>query len=502
MKYLLHLTVFALGLAGLWSCNEDTYVEPIQLTTVRGRVLFSANQQPARQASVRLSPSGRLVTTDSLGGFRFDSVLVGKYTIQVSLTGYGTEVATVDATTDSSPLVTILLTDDKTQNRAPTEPTVVAPTISSSAVSTTLTLKWTAADPNRDTLTYDVLLYRGGSTSPTSSFTGLKTDSLVVNLDYNTPYLWQVIVKDGVNSVNGPIWSFRTVPYPDYSYVFARRLNNQFQIFASNATGSAVQLTRDGSSWRPTVSPNRQLIAYISNIDTDLHLFVMNTDGSNKRRVTTVPVAGLSPTDLSFAWSPDGTQLLYPGNDRLYVVRLDGTGLRAVAQAAPGRVFAGCDWTPQGNRIAARTTSTSVYDNEILLIPVDGGTTPSVLTRKTNRVGNPTFSVSGQQLLFTIDVSGFQNEQGRQLDARIFSLDLSTSALTDLSIVQTNNAQTQTKPAGTNDIDPRYSPTGAQIIFTNTDNTGTNARSVYVSDVDGRNRRLLFGTAEMPYWRQ
>ena len=43
----------------------------------------------------------------------------------------------------------------------------------------------------------------------------------------------------------------------------------------------------------------------------------MNIDGSNLRRVTTIPVSGLMPSDLSFCWSPDGTQLLYPSNNKL-----------------------------------------------------------------------------------------------------------------------------------------------------------------------------------------
>lgn len=501
MKYLLYIALFVTGLAGLWSCNEDTFVDPLQLTTIRGRVLFSANQQPARRATVRLTPGGRVVTTDSAGAFRFDSVLVGSYTVQATLTGYGTEVATVVTSVDTSPLLTILLTDDRTQNRPPGSPTLVAPAISSTTQSNTVTLKWTATDPNRDTLTYDVLLYRGGSTTPTSSFTGLRADSLVVGLDYDTPYLWQVIVKDGVNTVNGPVWSFRTGAFPTYTYLFTRRINNQFQIFGSNATGGAAQFTREGSNWRPIGSPNGQLIAYVSNVDTDLHLYIMNTDGSNKRRVTTVPLATIASTDLSFSWSPDGTQLLYPSNNRLYAVRLDGTGLRILAQAPAGRVFAGCDWTPQGNRIVARTTSASVYDNEISIYPAEGGVPTSILVRQANRVGNPAFSVDGKQIVFTIDVSGFQNEQGRQLDSRMFIFDTGSGALTDLSLVQNNNNQTQNKPAGTNDLDPRFSPTGSQLIFTNTDNTGNGVRSVLVSDLDGRNRRQLISPAEMPYWR-
>lgn len=505
MKSLQYLSLFFIGLLVLWGCNEDVFVDPVQYTSVRGRVLYNANQQPARNAQVTLSPTSRVVSTDSSGNFRFDSVLVGSYTLQASKIGYVTQVATVSATADVSPLITILLNDDRSQNRPPTSPTLVAPAINSTMQSTTLTLKWKATDPNRDSLTYDVLLYKSGVSTPTSSYTGLKVDTLVVsNLEYNTTYLWQVIVKDGVNTVNGSIWSFATGAYPDYSYVFTRRINGRYQIFASNATGNAAQFTSEGSNWRPVVSPNKQQIAYISNVNTDLHLFVMNSDGSNKRQVTTVPIAGLYQTDLSFSWSPDGTQLLYPNNDRLFAVRTDGTGLRVVSQAPSGRVFAGCDWTPQGNRIVTRTTGTSIYDNELATSQADGSDYRIVYSQKTNRVGNPVFSIDGRQLAFSADSSGFMNEQGRQLDARIYLLDLTTNRLVNLSAYQ--NTNNQNKPAGTNDLEPRFSPNGAQIIFTNTDNTGNEARSIYTVEINrqvqGGNRKLLFSSAEMPYWRQ
>jgi Tol biopolymer transport system component len=430
--------------------------------------------------------------------------VVGNYTVQASKAGYGTQVATVAASVGTSPIVTLLLTDDKTQNRPPTMPTLIAPALNSTAQSTTLTLKWQSTDPNRDTLTYNVLLYKSGAATPTASYTGLAADSLIVSgLDYNTTYLWQVIVSDKINTVNGPIWSFQTRTYPEYSYVFARRMNGRFQIFGATADGVVNQLTREGSNWRPIVSPNRQKIAFISNTDTELQLYLMNLDGSGRQQVTSVPIAGLSAADLSFCWSPDGTQLLYPSNDRLYVVRTDGTGLRAVAQASSGRVWAGCDWTPQGNRIAARSTGTGLYDNELSVFSPDGSDNRVVYTRRRARVGNPVFSVNGRQLVFSADSTDFQNEQGRQLDARLYRLDLSSAAITDLSRSQTSSSGSgqANKPAGTNDLEPQFSPNGAYIIFTNTDNTGIGQRSVYVADADGRNRRLVLQQAEMAYWR-
>jgi TolB protein len=490
-------------LVGLWSCTEDTLVDPLTYTSVRGQVLLNANRKPAKGVLVRISPGSRITETDSTGNFKFDSLQAGKYSITAVLAPYRTEVVTVDASTGSVSQVAILLVTDNSQNRPPTIPTAVKPSSGTTGLPTSLTLKWAATDPGRDTLRYDVQLFREGSTAVTQSFTNILADSVVVkNLDYNVTYYWQVTARDGVNTVNSPLFSFRTGSFPDLAYVFARRVSGQLQIFAAaNGTDPALQLTTTGNNWRPIASPDRKLIAYISNIDTELHLYVINADGTNQRRVTTAPLSGLSALDLSFSWSPDGTQLVYPAGDKLYAVRLDGTGLRTVATAPSGRLFSGCNWNGQANKIAARTTA-GFYNNELILIPANGGDNQTVLTRSNNRVGNPVFSIDGKQLTFTIDQGDVRNEQGRQADARIYRLDLGNNALTEVTATNNNgNTNTTTKPAGTNDLDPRYDPTGTKLIFTNTDNTGNGVRSIVVLDLDGRNRQTLLTNGEMPYWR-
>ncbi len=503
------LLLFAAFLGVLQACNEDVYVDPVLYGSVRGQVLYNTSRLPVSGALVRVVSTGRTTTTDSAGRFFIDSLKEESYTIQATKAGYLSESSSAVITQNQTQSITLFIKEDNAINRPPNKATNPTPATGAVNVPINLILRWKATDPDRrdsTNLTYDVLLFKEGASTPVTIGSNLKVDTLVLNLlQYNTTYYWQVIVRDLYSSTNGDLWSFKTAEFPEFSYYFARRVSNSFQIFAANDRGETAQLTQNGNNWRPVVSPNRQQVAFISNNDADPHLYAMNRDGSNVRRVTTVPLAGVSITDLSFCWSPDGTQLLYPSNDKLYAIRTDGTGLRLVYQLPTGRLFSGCDWTEQGNKIVARTTGANVYDNELITLLPDGTGVKSLFVRKTNRVSNPVFSVDGQIVLFAFDQDGFQNSEGRQLNSQIQLLNLTTGVLTALS---TN------KPPGTNDLEPRFSPNGASIIFTNVDNTIVGATSVgirrifvaTIADILDANRTnnartLKIQDGEMPFWR-
>lgn len=507
-KLLLTLLGIAASIAGLLGCAEETFVTPKLYGKLQGNVVLYDTRQPVSNVVIRLSPTGRTAETNNEGFYSFDSVLVGKYTIQASKSGFRLEASTADIEDSRTSTIDFFLTDDQTQNRPPSKPSVVNPLTNATDVTNNITLRWKSTDPDRadSSLTYDVYFFREGQPS-TLIAANLKEDSLQVkDLRFETTYYWQVVVKDRYTNVYGETWSFKTRQFPDLAYVYSKKINGLYQIFTSKDGVEEFQLTQNGSNWRPVVSPNRQEVAFISNIETDLHIYVMSVNGTRLRKVTTVPIAGLSPTDLSFCWSPDGSQLLYPSNNRLYSVRSDGTGLRIVYQAPAGRLFAGCDWTSQVNgRLVVRTTGGSIYDNQIIVYNEANADTIRTY-RQSGRVGNPVFSVDGRQILFTRDARAFENPQGRMLDSRVYLMDIASNTFTDLSAgantgTGTTVTITGTKPAGTNDLEPRFSPTGAKIILTNTNNDDSSPRSIYTIDANGSNRVLLINGAEMPYWR-
>jgi len=492
-KYIRFCSVCSFLLLMIMGCTEETFVEPKLYGSLQGKVLTLADKKPLKNVLVRISPTGRSVIPDSLGNFKVDSLPVGSYSVQTVVDKYKTDLSSIQVEENKATVVSIFMVPDNNQNKPPLMATAVRPADKATNVSLSTVLGWKGSDPDKDSLRYSVILFKEGQNTSIPIATGLNYDTLAVNnLEYATTYFWQVVSSDSINSpVYSKVWSFTTKAIPDLPYFFARKVADNYQIFSSDGN-ETLQLTTFGGNWRPVVSPNREKVAFISNINTDPHIFIANRVGKEMKRVTVVPVAGVSFMDLSFCWSPDGTEILYPNYDKLYAVHTDGTGLRVVAKAPAGRFFAGCDWTPQGNRIVARVTGSSVYDNELYVINPGSGVLTNLFTGRAGKMSNPDFSSDGKQAVFTLDVANFQNNEGRQLDAHVFVIDIATGIASDLSAE---------KVRGTNDLDPRFSPNDAKIIFTNTSNDGFSVKTLQTMDSDGTARTNVLTDAEMVYWR-
>jgi len=487
--------VFLLGLILTTSCNEDT-IQPQLFGSIEGQVLRKDDLTPLNNVAISTTPTSSSVITDAAGNFTLENVPVGTYSIKAEKEDFVTKLEGVTVTGNNAGEVIIRMVKDTSISIPPTTPQVISPLDGAQDQLVNVRLEWISVDEDEeDILLYDLYLYEDQQSDPILEVMDISDNFLeVTDLQFGKNYYWQVSAKDGRTApVFGMLWRFKTQDFPDYRFLFARNINGKYDIYSANDTGDEIKLTdNNGSNWRPIMSPNRDKIAFISNLGIDLHIYTMNRDGSEVTQVTALPISGLNSFDLDFSWSPDGTKILYMRNSILNIINVDGTGLGVVTEAPAGTTFVECDWVGPGNKILVRTLGNAPYASHIWLLEADGTFIDTVIPDLPGSTGGGVFSINGTKILYTQDISGFNSIAGRQLDARIFQVDINSGVRVDLSFEKVD---------GTNDLDARYSPDGAKVIFTNTNNDGISQKNIFIMDLDGDNRTLLFENAEMPEWR-
>ena len=220
----------------------------------------------------------------------------------------------------------------------------------------------------------------------------------------------------------------------------------------------------------------------------------MNPDGSGVLKVTnSVPIAGFNMEHVNYSWNKNGSQLIYPNFDKLYRINADGGGLVELFATPNGKFISECDWSQDGSQIALKVNDLSGYGVEIYVINTSGVVLYEVLSGLNGAVSGLDISIDNQKIVYTRDVSGYQNSNYRRLDSNIFLYDRSTGLSTALSTGKQN---------GFNDLDVKFSPNDAEVIFTNTSNDGISIKNIQKVTVTNITiRTTLFSGASMPDWK-
>lgn len=494
---LLTILVFVLA------CQEDT-VDPAQFGQIEGVVLDSRTNQPLANASVTTTPATSAYVTDEAGEFILTDAPIGEITITARKTDYRQETAKITVIDGQTVPVTVLLerTGGGVVPLPPREPT---PADRATGQVVELRLSWRSSTQTKgDTVRYDVVLYESNSTERRTLLSNSVDTAVVVGaLRFNSTYYWQVTARnEGGQVVRGDIWSFQTRSLPDNRFLYVRKTDENMDIYSSDDAGGNLQRLTSSAFVEnaPQLSPNRDRIAYTSNVTGQYQLYTMNRDGSDPRRVTVLAVEGYHNFGLGYCWSPDGSQLLYAHYNELYRINRDGTGLTLIAAAPADRHFRECSWTAQGNRVVVQTIGANVFDSEIYLMDADGSNRTLLIGNVPGQLNSPSFSIDGREILYARDVAGFDDVTGRQLNTHVFQQRLDGTNVIDIS-ASSGGTGNISKSAGTNDLYPRYSPDGARIIFVNTVNDGLSPLDIWTADLDGRNRRRLFQNASLPDWK-
>ncbi len=480
-------------------CSEDT-IDDTGLGTITGMVVEEGSNEPVENARISTNPASSTVFTDENGEFILQDIPADDYSVEARKEGLLTQFEGASVMANTTVNVIFEMQTETSGNKPPQAPQAVSPEDMAQDVSTTVEFSWSAVDPEGDDLTYQLEI-RNDEDEEIFMFDNITdTTYTVEGLDFNNKYFWQVRASDGVNNeVLSPLYSFRTMDVPETNRIlFTRIVNGNSVIYARDMEGNEYRLTSPNrSSFRPRKNNAGNKIAFLRVVNGETHIFTMNPDGTRQQQVTsTIPVNGFSLNQVDYSWANDGAALVYPNYDRLYRVSASGGGTTMIYQTQNGKFITEVDVSDNNEKIALVTNNSDGYNADIFTINFDGNVLSEVLSNVSGAVGGLDLSVRGDMLLFTQDVSGFENDSYRRLDSRLFLYNFNTGETIDLSLE---------KPDGTNDLDPRFSPNEAQVIFVNTSNDGISQRDIYTinvedTDIDNERRELLIENGFMPDW--
>lgn len=473
-------------------CKEDT-IEPVLIGSISGQVFDQENSLPVQNASITTSPPSSAILTDVNGKFLIENCTVGNYTITVVKNGYEKGIVTISVAEERQTKAVIFL--QKETGVLPQKPKNPIPNSAAVDQPVSLVLSWSSDKINKTTK-FDVYLHKSNAPQTEPLIKDYTDTTITVeNLDFKTTYYWQVVSRDSAgNEVFSEVWNFTTIDFPDNPIYYSSNINNNLEIVSSDSLGNTkIQLTNSpNKEWWIRINKWRNKLAFVSDINSDNHIFLSDINGKNAVRITTLPVTGYHNNGIGFCWSSNGEYLLYSHYDKLFRIRYDGTELAQIAAAPAGRHFRECAWSVSGNQIAVITIGSNVFDSEIYLMNSDGSGMKLLIDNLPGCLGGLDFSIDGRKILFTHDVSGNESPDGRQLDSHIKLFGIEDSTIEDISA---------SKNAGTNDLFPQFSPDGAKIIFANVPNDYSQLPSIWIMDFDGDFRKKLFDNGTMPDWK-
>lgn len=224
---------------------------------------------------------------------------------------------------------------------------------------------------------------------------GMNTDG--TNQGRLTDERGDLSTREGIQFQTEPAWS------PDGTRIaFASAREGSFDIYVMNSDGTGTKrlTSLKENDQHPTWSPDGSRIAFTRFSDVD-HLYVMNADGTGARRLTDDDLTA----EAEPAWSLDGRWIAYShrasGSDlrEIWVVRPDGSGRRSVTKLDAKSYTP--TWAPDSKRLAFSSNSGGAF-YDIYTVSVDGKNVRRVVTSTTDAF-EPAWSPGGTDIAFSRD---------------------------------------------------------------------------------------------------
>ena len=495
MKNILTILVCSIVFSVYISCTEDG-IDETGIGSLKGVVVNSGDNEPLDNVKITTSPASTTVFTDAEGKFEIEHINEGEYSVKAEVDEYVTAFEATNITTGNTSDVVFEMELSTSNNDPPTVPILIAPEDNGVVESSEVTFVWSASDPNDDPLTFKLEL-RNDQNDNVEVFENVTDTTYTYStLTLGTKYFWQVSASDEVNEpVLSALKSFSVISSPtENRFLFVRNINGNNVIFSADEEGNEFQLTAGSTnSFRPRKNVAANRVAYLQTTGAQVDIFTMNLDGTEKYKVTSaVKPNGFDLNEINIAWPPNTSRIYFPSLDKLYIIGSNGQGLQLIYQTTDGSLISEVAVSENDNLIVLKTNDLNGYNVSVFTISFNGNIIDTLITGVQGAVSGLDLSVTNKKVIYSYDVSGFEDNTYRRLDSRIFMYDLSSGITIDIS---------EDKPNGTNDLEPIFSPNEAFVVYTNTSNDGISQKDIYQLEIDVEDTRtLLLENGFMPDW--
>lgn len=267
------------------------------------------------------------------------------------------------------------------------------------------------------------------------------------------------------------------------------------QIFIVAGNGENRRQLTDGEDDKgmPDISPDGALVAYVSQVrGKGTVIRVISMDGTYRKRLTR---AGAGKTSFAPAWSPDGTKIAYthgtcrtkqpPCPVNIWVMDADGSNKKRLTGGNAADVYP--TWSPDGKKIAFF----SHRDGGLAQIWVMDAETGGQLERLTTAYYDETLKANIEQKVpaWSPDGNYIAYWQGVEMDDRRPTGEVPR----DVWIMNADGSNQRLLVSGD---DPKWSPDSQTVIFPINRPSERNGLPLGIGaiDADGSNRRVLLYT--------
>ncbi len=258
----------------------------------------------------------------------------------------------------------------------------------------------------------------------------------------------------------------------DGKITFVSERDGNSEIYVMNTNGSDQRrLTNHAATDNfPSWSPDGSKIAFVSDRDGDDEIYVMNTDGSNLTKLTDNSDSHNPPS-----WSPDGSKIAFASGrgsyGEIYVMNADGSNQNNITNNSAGDFFP--SWSPDGSKIAFHSLRDD-SEGEIYVMNIEGSS-PTRLTNNDSLDMDPSWSPDGSKIAFV---------STRLCCLHTYTMNADGSNQTILS-------------TSGPDMSPAWSPDGTKITVHSARDSNT---GIYVMNADGSDQTRITNNSANDYY--